>query len=76
MVSSDTSNFVVVNTHKTPTTFSSFLPGGNGDARFALRAYPEYTEPMRRQGVPYISTVTITDRFYNTKTDVTPQIQI
>ena len=27
-------------------------------------------------GVPYISTVTVTDRFYNMKVDITPQIQM
>ena len=27
-------------------------------------------------GTPYISSVTVTDRFYNTKVDLTPQIQM
>ncbi len=72
-VSSDTSNFVVVNATTTDRVLV-VLPGQTytpGTARGFLGAITDAVA-----GTAYISTVTITDRFYNTKTDITPQIQM
>jgi len=72
-VSSDTSNFIVVGATTTDHILL-VLPGETlapGSARGFLNSPAPATA-----GVPYVSTVTLTDRFYNTKVDVTPQIQM
>ena len=72
-VSSDTSNFVVVN----PTTTDHILvvlPGETA-APGSSRGFTG-TPASATAGIPYISSVTVTDRFYNIKTSPTPQIQM
>ena len=72
-VSSDTSNFVVVGATTTDHILL-VLPGEAatpGSPRGFLNSPSSATA-----GVPYAPTVTITDRFFNNKVDVTPQIQM
>src|SRR5262249_8465787 len=72
-ISSDTSRFVVVNT--TTTDHILLVLPGQTAAPGTSRGFTGSALPATA-GVPYISTVTITDRYYNTVSSVTPQIQM
>src|SRR5262249_15725926 len=73
-VSSDTSNFVVVGA--TTTDHILLVLPGQTAAPGSSRGFTASATPATA-GAPYISTVTLTDRFYNPKSDLPPtQIQM